>query len=207
MKILSMAFSLLLLSGLFHSTAIASSENGIYSGVQYANAAYDKNGVPDLEPTLAVFRIGSMFNEGFGFEGRIGIGLSDDATRFNDPDLGNADFKIDIENFLGLYLLGRSGIGDAASVYLLLGFTASVVTASIDTAATTGSVSEDESDLSYGFGLDFNISDSYSLNIEYMSYLDKDDFTVDTISIGIQFERIVNRINGVPFVNQGQIII
>ena len=62
-----------------------------------------------------------------------------------------------------------------ASFYGVIGFSQG----EIEGSAFGITVSEDESGLSYGFGVNIK-----SFNIEYMSYLDEDDFDATAISLG-----------------------
>lgn len=48
-----------------------------------------------------------------------------------------------------------------------------------------GSAKDDDSDLSYGVGVNIALSEEMSGNLEYMRYADKDDVTVDGIGLGL----------------------
>ncbi len=141
----------------------------------------------DLEPTVGMFRIGSMGENGVGFEGRIGMGLSDDDISEFDPFLGDISLELEVDTVLGIYLVEQTTIG-AASVYGIIGFTKVDFTVDVDLGILgSDSESDDESDLSYGIGANFEISDKAAINIEFMQYLDKDDFEASALSVGILF--------------------
>ena len=65
--------------------------------------------------------------------------------------------------------------------YGILGFTRY----ELEVDNVLGSSSEDESDLSYGIGVNVAINDALSGNLEYMRYFDKDDVTIDGIGLGL----------------------
>jgi opacity protein-like surface antigen len=184
---LSMFYGLLLLASLSQSIAQADSNQGLYYGVQLLQLNYEEDDVPDLEPTALVFRLGTMLNETFGVEGRIGAGLSKDDTSFDHPNLGNVDFEVELEHFIGIYGVAQTRLGKSASIYGLLGLTSAQVEKSIDTRNISGSVSEDESGISFGVGVNFGTSDKYRFSVEYMSYLDEDEFSIDSLSLGVVF--------------------
>ena len=156
-----------------------------YFGLQYAQIEEDDL---DLEPTAGVFRIGSMGENGIGFEGRIGVGLSDDDVSASDPFLGDISLELEIDTVLGLYLVGETTGTGAVSVYGIVGFTVVDYTVDVDAGILgSGSDSDDESDLSYGFGANLDVSDKLSLNIEFMQYLDTNDIEASAISVGVLF--------------------
>jgi opacity protein-like surface antigen len=176
----------MLISGsLFGTNVIAANGQETYFGFQYAQIDEDDL---DLEPTVGIFRIGSMGENGVGFEGRIGVGLSDDDISETDPFLGDISLELEVDTVLGLYLVGQTTAGGVISVYGIVGFTMVDYTLDLDLGILgSGSDSDDESDLSYGFGANFDVSDKVSLNIEFMQYLDKDDFEASAISVGVLF--------------------
>ena len=168
--------------GALYGTA-ASAANQTYFGVQYAQVDEDEF---DLEPTAAVFRVGSMTNQGYGYELRIGTGLDgDDRTETIFP-FGDVNVDLEIDNLIGFYLLAEGRAGPA-SVYGIIGYTKVDFTLELEAGGLTADDSDDESDLSYGFGVNFGDSNRVRFNIEYMQYLDKNDVDASAISLGVVF--------------------
>jgi opacity protein-like surface antigen len=165
--------------GVLYGSA-ANAANQTYFGVQYAQVEEDEL---DLEPTAAVFRFGSMSDQGIGFEGRLGMGLSSD-DRTVSTIFGDVDAELEIDTLFGIYLLAEGRAG-AASVYGIIGYTQADFT--LESEALGIDESDDESDLSYGFGANFGNSDKIRFNIEYMQYLDKNDVDASAISLGLLF--------------------
>ena len=163
----------------------AADHNGTYVGVQYAMVEDEDL---DLEPTAGVIRVGTSADEGYGYEFRIGTGLSDDGLTETLPfPFGVTSADLEIDYIFGVYLLAEAPVG-AGSIYGILGFTQAEFTLEVDSQFLgPGSASEDESDISFGFGANFGVSDKVKINIEFMQYLDKDDADASAISLGLLF--------------------
>jgi opacity protein-like surface antigen len=185
MKIKSL-FSVVFLSLfgiLYGAAASAANGNQTYFGVQYAQIEEDEL---DLEPTAAVFRLGSMSNQGYGYELRLGTGLESDDRTVNDPFFGDVTVDLEVDTLIGFYLLAEGNAG-AASIYGIVGYTQVDYTAEFEAGGLSDDESDDESDLSYGFGVNFGNSNRIRFNIEYMQYLDKNDVDANAISLGVLF--------------------
>ena len=162
--------------------AFAGLTPGAYAGIQYAIADLSFGGVPeDFSPTALVGRVGSNLNQYVSIEGRLGIGLSEDEVT---ATVGSAatSVSVEIDTLIGLYGVGRLPLGKSSSLYALAGFT------QVDaTASGSASLSDDESDLSYGVGADIGIGYNLWVNVEYVQYLDKSDMEVSAIAVGMRF--------------------
>jgi outer membrane immunogenic protein len=163
----------LLALGVLSSNAIAASKGDTYTGFQYALGTYSEDGFPDTNPNAIVGRFGKYLKDDFSIEGRLGVGVGDDSAT-----VSGIDVSIEIDTVFGVYGLKHVDIGNASSIYGALGFTRGELTAS----APGISVSDDDSGLSFGVGVNFN-----NINIEFMQYLNKSDFDVSAISFGITF--------------------
>ena len=127
--------------------------------------------------TMLSLRGGLKFNEHVSAELRIGKSSSDTANVFGFP------VEVEVENYLGAYAKAHLPINDNFNVYGLLGFTK----ASFSADAGFGAVSDDESDMSYGLGLEFwqgkKRAGQIGGAIEYINYYDKNETTVDSIEL------------------------
>jgi opacity protein-like surface antigen len=148
----------------------------VYYGANVTFLDYSEDGLTD-EPSLTALygRVGTSFNENFSAEARIGFGLTDDTVLV----LGN-DVDVDLNNFFGAYLKGGAQVTEMFYPYAVIGYTRGEVEASV----LGFSVSESESDLSFGLGADFTVSDAMTLNLEYMNYYDKDGVELSGFSVG-----------------------
>lgn len=162
---------------MFSMSAMAEeAKSNMYGGVQYAMTTYDETGVEDLNPTALVFVIGNKFNKNFALEGRIGIGMGDDS-------LSGLPVTLEIDSFVGVYAKGIVPVSSTVDLYGIIGYTDGEVTVS----APGISLSASESDTSLGFGVDFAVSKTTSMNLEYINYIDSNGTTLDAISVGANF--------------------
>jgi len=168
-------------------TAVAAAENSNYLGLQYGVSKYSESGVSkDFEPTVAIVRFGRGINPNFAVEGRLGTGLDGDTQLVPELCECGVDVKFEIDSILGIYARGSINPNEWLSLYGLLGGSRVSVTGSLAGFSSTAET-DDEDSLSYGGGLDIGFSRSVAVNIEYMRYLDKENFSLDMASIGVTF--------------------
>jgi opacity protein-like surface antigen len=187
-------------------SAIAN-ESKNYAGFQYGMVEVESSsaGIPmSHEPTALVGRMGSFINRYLALEARVGFGFSDDKATMSRLDATEENeiidqYGLDVENLFGFYLLGNLTVVNTVDLYGVIGIT------SLDVGTTTGQTivniatsdelvaftktgSRTENGLSYGLGGRVGITEKSSLNLEYMSYIDKSDFTFNSINIGFLFD-------------------
>jgi outer membrane immunogenic protein len=155
---------------LFSTTVFAAREGESYFGIQYAMVTYDEDGVDDVEPAALVGKFGKFMTDNVAIEGRIGFGIQDDSV-----DLGPFEVEVDVETIFGVYAVMQSSGSDSASFYGVLGLTR----VELEASAFGVSVSDDDSGLSYGVGVNIG-----AFNLEYMSYIDDDDYDLTAVSLG-----------------------
>lgn len=158
----------------YNSPSFAASAGESYGGLQYALVTYDEDGFDEVEPTALVGRYGHFINDNVAIEGRIGFGLQDDTV-----DAGAFDIDIEVDSLYGIYGVFHTSSNSDTNFYGVLGFTKG----EIEGSAFGLTVSEDDSGLSYGFGVNIKW-----FSIEYMSYLDDDDWDATAISLGFTTE-------------------
>jgi len=179
------------------NTASASEEDN-YFGIQYSSVTYEDTSLGEtleFKPGALVARMGTFVNDYLAIDGRLGFGLSDDSASMSGtaPPLGDfsASFGYDIKNLFGIYALGNFPLTSRLDIYGLIGY--SSIDAGVKVDLTSGSFGgsvaggETENGLSYGFGARIGIGNNASLNLEYMSYLDKDEFVVESLNAGVLF--------------------
>jgi opacity protein-like surface antigen len=168
--------------------AIAGLTPGAYAGVQYASTDFSFDGVSqEFSPTALIGRAGSNFNQYVSIEGRLGIGLSDDTITVTDG-VTTRQVSVELDTLIGFYGIGRVPLGKSSSLYALIGLTQVDATASSSvTGSAPASLSDDESDLSYGLGADIGLRYNLWVNIEYVQYLDKSDIEVSAVAVGMRF--------------------
>ena len=178
---ITLAASLCLVTG----TGIAGTEGENYFGLQYGYANYDESGVSKTyKPTAFVARFGRFLTPNFAIEGRLGTGLDDDTHNLS--EFGDRDVTLEIDSIFGLYGTGHFNITETSSIYGVLGVGWVKSSANMPDLRRLEST-EKNSSVSYGIGADIGIGSRWALNIEYMQYLDKDDFDVGMASVGASF--------------------
>jgi opacity protein-like surface antigen len=190
-KSIALFAGLLLLASVSQSATAAAMDEGLYYGAQIAQFSYEQDNVPDLDITALVGRLGYMFNQNFGVEGRLGGGIGEDDSDFNftvnKVTDSNANWKVKIESFVGVYGVARYDVTESFGVYGLAGGTNMSVKRTLKSQFTSGSGSESDSSFSIGAGLDYGFTDKFRVNLEAMSYMDKSDYTATAVSLGVQF--------------------
>jgi len=156
---------------------------GSYVGGGFVAATVDLDG-DELEPTALYGRFGAQISDVVGAEMRAGFGLSDDTMSASYEDI-DAKLELELDRFIGAYVTLTAPVAGNVKPYVVFGYTD--VKLSIDVSLTgfgSGSVSESDSSVSYGLGADIKLSDTVSLNGEYMSYYDDEETTITGLSIG-----------------------
>lgn len=163
---------------LFSTPVFATDAGEGYVGGQFSRTTYDETGIPDASPSAIIGRLGYFVVDNFAVEGRLGTGIADDSvTVFGTT----ADLEID--SIAGIYGVGHLPLGDIASVYAVAGFSRGEATVSVPGFSDSG----DDTDFSYGVGFQAKFSPTLSGHVEYMSYLDKSDYEITAIGLGLNY--------------------
>lgn len=164
---------LLVLPVLFLALNVNAADDGLYFGVNLAQINYKEDGFSTASPKALVLRLGKELNPNVAIEGRIATGISDDTT---------SGVKIELDGAYGVYFKGIIP-GATVSPYGLVGYTNGEITASVPGF----SISDDEGDFSYGIGLDFAVSKTFGVNVEFAKLFTGDGYKVDGLSVGATF--------------------
>ncbi|WP_298443015.1 porin family protein [uncultured Ferrimonas sp.] len=146
--------------------ALACADNGAYVGVQYSNVDAEEVSLGALG-----LQAGYQFSEYLSAEGRMGVGISDDTYMGVD---------IELNNYFGAYLKAQYPTASGFSPYALLGYSKGELEASFQGE----SLSEDESDMSYGVGVEYDLGNRFLLGVEYLVLIDKDGYEINNLSFG-----------------------
>ncbi len=144
---------IVLLSLIFSTQAIASAGKS-YFGVNFSMAEADLG--TDLDLGVAALGVGTYLNDNFAIEGRLGFGIDDDTVSDSSGSL-----TMDLDYMFGAYIRAEAPL-EKIRPYLILGYThAEVEFSGVILVPALGpfSVSDDESDFSYGFGADFMVGE------------------------------------------------
>ena len=166
---------------------IADSENRSYFGIQYGVSDYSEEAISkSFNPTALIGRFGYYYRPNISIEARLGAGIDDDTKFLPGLGVGGLDASFDLDSILGVYGIGHINLAESSSLYGVLGFSRIEATTSVP-AFPAASSTGDETSVSYGVGVDIAISESGALNIEYIRYLDKDNFDLGVASVGATF--------------------
>lgn len=153
-----------------------------YTGLQLSRIDYTEDWVDaTANPTALVLRGGNRFSQRFSMEGRIGFGIADDTV-----SVGGTDVTFEADRLLSILAKGHMPFGEGNSgAYAAVGYTDAK--ASISYPGYSGSMSE--SGMSYGFGVEVDVSRGAGLSLEWMSYLDGSSdgvgYELSTVSLGM----------------------
>lgn len=140
---------------------------GSYWGVSWAMVE-----VGDFDVSAVQGRYGWQWRDNFSFEGLAMFGVGDDT-------IGGTTGELD--HLLGAYVVGEWPLTEMLDIYGRLGFAFAEASASNMLASD----SESESDISYGIGATYEMSENFNLDVGYANYV-SGDLDVNGIYIGAQ---------------------
>ena len=171
-----------ILSSLFLSmNSFAGSEGQSYFGASYHMGTYEEDGLPSADLTGLNIKGGAYIADNVAVEGRYTLGMDSDTVSVFVPGFGNVDVELELDSAISIFVKGDLPVSNAANIYGLIGFTKAELTATV----LGSSYTDDDSGLSYGFGVEAAINDDMFINGEYIMYLDEDDYEYTGINIGI----------------------
>lgn len=132
------------------------------TGINTSNAAYSA----EADITAGAVTIGRRFNTNFAVEAMLITGLQNGALKLNGSDTG-VDGKLD--NSIAAYLVASTGFSDDVSAYAKAGVSKVEGSMSGVVNGVTYSVGMDDTDFSYGAGLQFETSETSRVKAEYLS--------------------------------------
>ncbi|MBY6019574.1 porin family protein [Ferrimonas balearica] len=132
-------------------------------------------GLGSVNPMALTFLGGYQFNPYLALEGRIGVGVTDD-----DLTIWDETVSVEVDHYYAGYLVGTLPLTDWVSVYGLLGYAETKISAS----SGGNSADESDNDLSYGLGLKMNASENAGFTLEYIELYDD----VSSLNLGFTYQ-------------------
>ena len=130
---------------------------GMYAGLNYGQLKVNGSGL-NVSPSIVYVNIGNEFSKNFAVEGRLGAGVGDETVRYS-----GVDVKVKVTSQYGLYAKGILPLAETFSVYGLLGYANTKVTAS----AGVGSATATAGHSGYGVGATLNATKNVSISAEW----------------------------------------
>lgn len=167
---------ILVITSLAFSGSALAEKGQSYFGASYHIGTYDETGFPEANPTALTFKAGKYLEKNVAMEARLGLGLTDDTVTY----LGT-DIDLEVKNVLSFFVKGDLNLSESANIYGLFGFTKGKLEAS----TSFGLISEDDSGLSYGLGIEAKMSNDLYFSGEYILYISEDDYDYNGFNFGI----------------------
>ena len=159
------------------SSALAVGEYSSYFGFDYMLTDFEDDAGTSVDLDAVSARFGSYLNKNVALEARLGFGVSDDTVN-------NVDFELD--NFVGVYARGIIPY-QTVELYGIIGMTRADLSVRPAASPAARLADGDETDLSYGLGLDFKIGERIAVGMEYMMLIDSSDYELTTTNIGAKY--------------------
>lgn len=152
---------------------------GPYIGLGYTQFQFENDESDNtIKPEGVTLRAGVEFNDFIGLEARGATGLSSDER---------GAVKFDLDHLYGGYVKLSVPVGEFVRPYVVGGYTEARGKVTLSTGLGSASRETDTvSDESYGAGIDFKVAEGFGLNVEYMRYLDKSDYELNAITVGVR---------------------
>ncbi|MFN4266889.1 MAG: porin family protein [Aquabacterium sp.] len=127
---------------------------------------------------------GAELNKNVAVELMVGFNGGNDSVSYNGVDVSAVTMKID--SIYGLYVKPKFEVAPNFELFGRMGYTHASAKVS---APGYGAAKASDSDLSYGIGATLYLDPKLSINVDYMSYLDKSDYSANgfTVGIGLKF--------------------
>ena len=141
-----------------------------YAEIAYGQINYEESGYK-FTPGMGRLIVGGAVNDNLALEvmGALGMGKSTSGI-----------VSLEINNAFGLYARPFLKLNDTFEVFGRVGYFRGSITAS----ASTISISDSGSDLSYGIGAGVKVAEKISIVADYMTYYDKNSIKINGWTVG-----------------------
>jgi hypothetical protein len=149
------------ITGLISSAAMAAgydygygaeSPYGLYFGASAGEAFYNEDGIPQLNPTVALFRVGQQFSPYIAIEGRVGTSVSGGYSY---------GYHADLNALYGAYAKGILPFSPWVSAYAIAGLGGAQIHRNYPQFNTN------DVGLSVGVGAEVNVGGGASFDVEW----------------------------------------
>jgi len=150
---------------------------GPYFGASAGGAFYNEDGIPQLTPTIVMFRIGQQFNPYLAIEGRIGTTISGGRSQGD---------HVDLNALYGGYIKGMLPVTPWFSPYAIAGVGGAQVHRNYP------DFNSNDAGLSFGFGTEFHLGGGASVNLEWVRLINNANnigfnYNTDLLTFGVNW--------------------
>ena len=149
---------------------------GVYFGASAGELYYNQQGLAQMSPTIAEFRVGQQFNPYLAIEGRIGTNVSGG---------GAYGYHINSQAIYGAYIKGIYPFSPWVSAYGIAGL------GGADWHRNYAQFDSNDIAISFGVGAEFNIGGNASLDLEWARLTsgtnDSYGYSADTLLFGVNW--------------------
>jgi Outer membrane protein beta-barrel domain len=168
----------LVLSALLFSSATFAASGDSYVGGGYHMGNYDEDGLSTASPSALKLEYGYYITDQIAIEGNFAFGIAEDTI-----DVLGSDVDIEVEQAISLFVKGDLNLSSSVNLYGLLGYTKGKLKATIPDLDET--LTENDSGLSYGAGLEGITAGGFIFSAEYIMYLSEDEYDYSGFNLGI----------------------
>ena len=176
--------SLELLTAISFVLGVSTASPQTYGEIGVTATNYEEQFSGDrLKSSPYAFRsiIGYQIHEKVSIEGLIGLGTGNAELTLNGTTIPG--FKLEVDRILGLYVKGTAKITPGLDIFARAG----IAELKGKLRAPGFSDTASESGFSYGFGASFPVAKGTSLQLDYMSYIDKNFAKGSGVTLGLGF--------------------
>ena len=169
----------------------------VYGEIGYAKIQLKGGDLDQVETSPTAIRgiIGFEINPNFAIEGLAAFGMNDGDYKANKDKFRPPHAKIKIDNIFGIYAKPKIKFTPELEAFVRVGFAQTKGTYSYpDFQAGTNnfypaySKSSSAGNFSYGLGMSYALNKKTSLNVDYMSYFEKDGVKVASFTFGAGYK-------------------
>lgn len=151
--------------------------SGFYLGASAGEAFYNEDGIPQLTPSILMFRVGQQFSPYLAIEGRIGTGISGSSSYGN---------HVNLDALYAGYVKGMLPVTPWFYPYAIAGL------GGADIHRNYPDFHSSDGGFSFGGGLEFNLGGGASVNVEWARLINNGDnigynFTTDQLTVGLNW--------------------
>ena len=157
-----------------------------YAEAGYTFVNYEESFDGDIyksSPKVVRLIGGVELSKNLAIEASIGFNGGSDSVNYIGYDFSDAQVKI--SSIYGFYIKPKVELAPNFELFGRLGYTNASATVSF---VGYGSEEASDSDFSYGVGATYSIDPKVSINVDYMSYLNKTGYSAKGFSVGLGYK-------------------